>query len=102
VKEGHNSCCFFLCDKLLPGGLAMQKQGASGVRAIAFLVIGGAVLGAAAGLMFAPKTGRESRQELKQYANKVRKEVADVAQRTKASFEVAFEKGRALLESTAA
>ena len=80
----------------------MQEQGGSGVRAIALLVIGGAVLGAAAGLMFAPKTGRESRKELKQYANKVRKEVAHVAQRTKAGFEVAFEKGRALLEATAA
>jgi gas vesicle protein len=80
----------------------MQEQGESGVRAIALLVIGGAVLGAAAGLLFAPKTGRESRKELQQYASKVRKEVAGVAQRTKASFEVAFEKGRALLESTAA
>jgi gas vesicle protein len=80
----------------------MQEQSGAGVRSIALLVIGGAVLGAAAGLMFAPKTGRESRKELQQYANKVRKEVAHVAQRTKAGFEVAFEKGRALLESTAA
>jgi len=80
----------------------MQEQSGAGVRSIALLVIGGAVVGAAAGLMFAPKTGRENRKELQQYANKVRKEVAHVAQRTKAGFEVAFEKGRALLESTAA
>ena len=80
----------------------MQKQGGSGISTVTLLLIGGAVLGAAVGLMFAPKTGRESRKELKQYANKVRKEVAHVAQRTKAGFEVAFEKGRALLEATAA
>ncbi|HEY3198092.1 MAG TPA: YtxH domain-containing protein [Nitrospirales bacterium] len=80
----------------------MEEQGGSAVRAIALLVIGGAVLGAAAGLIYAPKTGRENRKELTQYANKVRKEVAGVAHRTKASFEVAFEKGRALLESPSA
>ena len=80
----------------------MKEQDVSGVRAIALVLIGGAVLGAAAGLMFAPKAGRESRKDIEQYANKVRKEVAGVAQRTKAGFEVAFEKGRALLESTAA
>ena len=80
----------------------MQEFSGSKVRAIALFVIGGAVVGTAAGLLLAPKPGRESRKDLKQYANKVRREVADVAQRTKASFEVAFEKGRALLESTAA
>jgi gas vesicle protein len=80
----------------------MQKQGGSGISTITLLLIGGAVLGAAAGLIFAPKTGRETRKELKQYANKVTKEVAAVAQRTKGSFEAAFEKGCALLESTAA
>ena len=80
----------------------MQKQGGSGTSTITLLLIGGAVLGAAAGLIFAPKTGKETRKELKQYANKATKEVAAVAQRAKGSLEAAFEKGRALLESTAA
>ena len=80
----------------------MQEHSGSTVRTIALAFIGGAILGGAAGLLLAPKTGRETRKELKQYANKVSKEVADVAQRTKAGFEAAVEKGRSLLESKAA
>ena len=57
---------------------------------------------AAAGLMFAPKAGRESRKDIKQYANKVRKESRRRRTANEAGFEVAFDKGRALLESTAA
>jgi gas vesicle protein len=82
--------------------MAMQEHSGSAVRTIALAFIGGAILGGAAGLLLAPKTGRETRKELKQYANKVSKEVTDVAQRTKAGFEAAVEKGRSLLESKAA
>lgn len=80
----------------------MQEQSGATVRTMALVFIGGAVIGAAAGVLFAPKTGRETRKELKRYAGKMSKEVADVAQRTKAGFEAAVEKGRALLESKAA
>jgi gas vesicle protein len=82
--------------------MAMQEHSGSKVTTIALAFIGGVIVGGAAGLLFAPKTGRETRKELKQYANKVSKEVADVAQRTKAGFEAAVEKGRSLLESKAA
>jgi gas vesicle protein len=82
--------------------MAMQEQSGSLVRTIALVFIGGVILGGAAGLLLAPKAGRDTRKELKQYANKVSKEVADVAQRTKAGFEAAVEKGRSLLESKAA
>ena len=80
----------------------MQEQSGSLVRTISIAFIGGAILGAAAGLLLAPKSGRDTRKELKKYANKVSKEVTDVAQRTKAGFEAAVEKGRSLLESKAA
>ena len=80
----------------------MQEQSGSLVRTISIAFIGGAILGAAAGLLLAPKSGWDTRKELKQYANKVSKEVADVAHRTKAGFEAAVEKGRSLLESKAA
>ena len=82
--------------------MAMQEQSGSLVRTIAIAFIGGAILGGAAGLLLAPKSGRYTRKELKKYANKVSKEVVDVAQRTKAGFEAAVEKGRSLLESKAA
>ena len=81
----------------------MGENSTSSVQAITFLFIGGAVLGAVAGILFAPKPGRETRKEVKHYAMKVKKDVATTAQRTKAGIEAALEKGRALLaESNAA
>ena len=81
----------------------MEEKSGSSVKAITLLFIGGAVLGAVAGMLFAPKSGQEMRKEVKHYAMKVKKDVANTAQRTKAGIEAAFEKGRALLaESKAA
>ncbi|TLY26136.1 MAG: YtxH domain-containing protein [Nitrospirae bacterium] len=81
----------------------MQENSTSSVKAITLLFIGGAVLGSVAGLLFAPKSGKETRKEIKHYAMKVKKDVASTALRTKAGIEAALEKGRALLaESTAA
>ena len=74
----------------------------SSKKTLTYMFIGGAVIGAAAGLLLAPKSGRETRKELKSYANKVSQEVVDVAHRTKVGIEAALEKGRALLESQAA
>jgi gas vesicle protein len=80
----------------------MREQNGSAVRAMVFVCMGAGILGAAAGLLFAPKTGRETRKDLKKYANKVSQDAVEVVQRTKAGFEAAWEKGRALLESKAA
>jgi gas vesicle protein len=81
----------------------MEGNSTSSVRTITLLFIGGAVLGTVAGMLFAPKAGRETRRELKHYAIKVKKDVASTAQRTKAGIEAALEKGRALrTESKAA
>ncbi len=77
--------------------MIMEENSTSTVKTMTFLFIGGAVLGTVAGLLFAPKTGRETRKEIKHYAMKVQKDVADTAQRTKAGIEAALEKGRALL-----
>ena len=80
----------------------MQDQRSSTARTIGLVFIGGAVIGALAGILLAPKSGRETRKDLKVYANKVSKEMSEVAQRTKAGIEAAVEKGRTLLESKAA
>ena len=63
---------------------------------------GAILLGAAAGLLLAPKSGRETRKELQNYANKVTQEFTDMAHRTKVGIEAAVEKGRTLFESKAA
>ena len=66
------------------------------------MFVGGVVLGAAAGLLFAPKSGRETRREIKDAATKVKEEVTNAAKRTKAGIEAAVEKGRAMLAETKA
>lgn len=80
----------------------MEENRASAVGTMALMFVGGAVLGAVAGMLLAPKSGKETREEIKDYAVKVKKEVADTAQRTKAGIEAALEKGRALLSESKA
>jgi len=75
----------------------MGENRTSSAKAVTVLFIGGAVLGAVAGMLFAPKPGKETRKEVKHYAMKVKKDVSNTAHRTKAGIEAAFEKGRALL-----
>jgi len=73
----------------------MEKTAA--VKMISLMFVGGAVLGAAAGLLFAPKSGKDTRREIKVYATKAKKDVIKVARRTKAGIEAAVDKGRSLL-----
>ncbi len=80
----------------------MEENRASYAKTMAFMFVGGAVLGAVAGLLFAPKPGEETRKEIKDYASKVKNEVVDAAQRTKSGIEAAMEKGRALLSESKA
>lgn len=80
----------------------MEGNRVSQVKTMTLMFVGGAVLGALAGILLAPKSGEETRREIKGYASKVKDEVADVAQRTKAGIEAAVEKGRALLSESKA
>lgn len=80
----------------------MEENRTSSAKTMAFMFVGGAVLGAVAGMLFAPKSGEETRKEIKDYASKVKNEVVDTAQRTKAGIEAAMEKGRALLSESKA
>jgi gas vesicle protein len=66
------------------------------------MFVGGAVLGAVAGILLAPKSGEATRKDITDYATKVKGEVVDAAQRTKAGIEAAVEKGRALLSESKA
>lgn len=75
----------------------MENNGTGAVKMISLMFVGGAVLGAAAGLLFAPKSGKDTRREIKVYATKAKKDVIKVARRTKAGIEAAVDKGRTLL-----
>src|SRR2546422_8611226 len=63
------------------GGVSMEENSTSSVKAITLLFISGAVLGSVAGILFAPKPGKETRKEIKHYAMKVKKDVASTADR---------------------
>ena len=80
----------------------MEENRASTVKTMALMFVGGAVLGAIAGILLAPKSGEETRKEITDYASRVKREVVDAAQRTKAGIEAAVEKGRALLSESKA
>jgi len=80
----------------------MEENRTAHERTMAWMFVGGAVLGAVAGILLAPKAGEETRKEIKDYASKVKGEVVDAAQRTKAGIEAALEKGRVLLSESKA
>lgn len=80
----------------------MEDNRFSAAKMMGLMFVSGVVIGAVAGLLFAPKSGRETREDIKGYATKVKKDVADVAERTKAGVEAAMEKGRALLSENKA
>ncbi len=79
----------------------MQHHAAKATT-MTYAFIGGAVLGTVAALLFAPKSGEALRKDINKYASKVKGEVTDAAQRTKAGIEAALEKGRMLLSEKAA
>ena len=80
----------------------MEENHISAAKTMTLLFAGGAALGAVAGLLFAPKSGEETRKEIKKYAAKMQKEVVHTAQRTKTGIEAALEKGRTLLSESKA
>ena len=80
----------------------MENNRYATAKMIGVMFVGGVVLGAVAGLLFAPKSGRETRREIKDAATKVKEEVTNAAKRTKAGIEAAVEKGRAMLAETKA
>ena len=80
----------------------MENNRYATAKMIGVMFVGGVVLGAVAGLLFAPKSGRETRREIKDSATKVKEEVVNAAKRTKAGIEAAVEKGRAMLAETKA
>jgi gas vesicle protein len=80
----------------------MQEDTRSTTKTLGLIFLGGAILGVVAGVLLAPKSGKETRKDIQTLATKVSKEVSQAAHRTKSGLEAAIEKGRTLLTEKAA
>jgi gas vesicle protein len=70
--------------------------------AIALAFIGGAVAGVVAGLLLAPKSGEETRGDLKRYARKTEEEVLEKAKEARVALDETIERGKHFLAEKAA
>lgn len=63
-------------------------------QAIALAFLGGAIAGAVAGILLAPKSGQETRRELRGYARKAEEEVLEKAKEARAALDEMIERGK--------
>jgi gas vesicle protein len=72
----------------------MSEQGKQVVK-VAALLTGGAIIGAGIGLLFAPKTGAESRREVGRYARKAQVQATRWGRAVQSGVKEAFDRKRA-------
>jgi len=72
-----------------------EDRGYGASLALAFIL--GGVMGASLALLFAPKTGRETRERLKELAGEMRQRTGEVAGEVKATAEKVIEEGKSYL-----
>jgi gas vesicle protein len=76
----------------------MDNQNANcSAQTVFFAFLGGAVAGAVAGILFAPKSGEETRRELKGYARKTEEELIEKAKEARAALDDVIERGKHLV-----
>lgn len=66
-------------------------------QAVALAFLGGAVAGVVAGLLFAPKSGEETRRAVKGYAGRAEEEILEKAKEARAALDEAIERGKHFL-----
>lgn len=73
----------------------MERQNAqcSG-QAIGLAFLGGALVGAIAGILLAPKSGTETRRAIKDYADKTEDEIFERAKEVRAALDETIERGK--------
>ena len=62
-------------------------------QAVALAFLGGTVAGVVAGLLLAPKSGEETRRDLKGYARRTEEEVLEKAKEARAALDETIERG---------
>jgi gas vesicle protein len=63
-------------------------------QAVALAFLGGAIAGAVAGILLAPKSGEETRRDLRGYARKAEEEVIEKAREARAALDEMIERGK--------
>lgn len=61
---------------------------------IALAFLGGALVGAIAGLLLAPKSGQESRRAIKDYTDETEDEIIEKAKEARAALDETIERGK--------
>ena len=63
-------------------------------QAVALAFLGGAIAGAVAGILLAPKSGEETRRELRGYARKAEEELIEKAKEAREALNEMIERGK--------
>lgn len=63
-------------------------------QAVALAFLGGAIAGAVAGILLAPKSGEQTRRELREYGRKAEEEVIEKAKEARAALDEMIERGK--------
>lgn len=71
-------------------------------QAVALAFLGGAMAGVVAGLLLAPKSGEETRRDLRNYARRAEEEVLEKAKEARAALDQTMERGKQFFAEKAA
>jgi gas vesicle protein len=71
-----------------------NQENKCSAQTVALAFLGGAVAGVVAGILLAPKSGEETRRDLKRYARRAEEEVLEKAKEAKAALDETIERGK--------
>jgi gas vesicle protein len=75
----------------------MSEQGKQAAK-VAAMIAGGAVIGAGLGLLFAPKSGAETRRDIGRYAKKAQVQATRWGRNVQSGVQDAMNRGRQLVQ----
>ncbi len=75
-----------------------HERSSCSAQTVLFAFLGGAIAGTIAGILFAPKSGEETRREVKGYARRTEEELIEKAKEARAALDEAIERGKHFAE----